>query len=876
MLLYFCCEVAILAQCHNYFLLPFFGFSVTAPYIIVTEFIPCGSLFDSLRRAPGAPRLDAGQKLLVALGTARGMMALHERSIVHRDLKSLNILLDDDLLPKVCDFGIARFMGDADVEVTGRIGTPHWMAPEMFESDHYTNKVDVYAYGILLWEILTGAVPFKGRDAYKVAIAVTRNHERPPLPTGIPRGIIELIKACWDPAPENRPTFAQITLKLTQKLVSFPGGTADAVDAFLARFPFSAAELATLTRPDGNWSAALDQKMPAPQGFDTAAFAVRPGERSPVETKPAPLGPDRPRHTEDDDQAADQPVQAGDPDGPTSDDPEGKRQSTLQAGSGARQNPLAPAFAEPPQNVAGPSFAQPPQSIAGPNFARPPQSVAGPVFMPPPQSVAGPNFARQQSLPQVTPRAGAWQPMARAGCDRKGSLNFEQIFNDKPEAVQSDGMAPDFFTDLEEQFAQGLHVTFQTHIFTQLSIFMYHTPAVVPTFVGSGLLKYIDWTNEELFSVHLRLLLGCIAHQIACLTVVIITSLSVFSLSRNNAQRLLKLWYVFVTKSSDHPDAEAILQVLIEGANSFLFSDKYISILFNIYSQYPNLRASLLPIFQVGIVSIVSAVARACYRVFAQIEVPLRDVPFQAIIAGIADGSFSREGVAVLAQVQFLPTSNRLAGAVLSAAQISPLALFVLCRLAMVPKGAEILAQNPAWLTPGLFSACDAVLLLLSVGQHPGVRNGLPAVPGFSAFLAWLAGEATPKDLEAVIPFLRRTAVTPYLIIDMDKAGFFRNFFARTIQHSDLLVQDSAIMLIDKFSRVGWADGYVDFIKGLPVLFDIQPLQQKALVAALVLAAHAQAKQWLVGANLAPALRGMAIDPAYEQYRQNLLQFITG
>jgi serine/threonine protein kinase len=78
--------------------------------VIVTEFIPRGSLFDALHHAPGSPKLTPGSRLFIAFGMARGMMSLHRQQIVHRDLKSMNILLDEDLFSRIYDFGIARFL----------------------------------------------------------------------------------------------------------------------------------------------------------------------------------------------------------------------------------------------------------------------------------------------------------------------------------------------------------------------------------------------------------------------------------------------------------------------------------------------------------------------------------------------------------------------------------------------------------------------------------------------------------------------------------------------------------------------------------------------------------------------------------------------
>jgi serine/threonine protein kinase len=78
------------------------------------------------------------------------MVKLPQKGIVHRDLKSLNVLLDNNLLARICNFGISRFLAEREVSATKRIRTLHWMTPELFQSNHCTHKVQVSAVGILL------------------------------------------------------------------------------------------------------------------------------------------------------------------------------------------------------------------------------------------------------------------------------------------------------------------------------------------------------------------------------------------------------------------------------------------------------------------------------------------------------------------------------------------------------------------------------------------------------------------------------------------------------------------------------------------------------------------------------------------------------
>jgi len=229
----FCREVEILSKCDNPFLLNLSGFTIKYPYAIITEYVPNGSLFDSLHHSSSSPTLNGTNKTIIAMGIAYGMWKLHQLNILHRDLKSLNVLLDENLYPKICDFGISRFKNDESQLSTIQIGTPHWMAPEMYETKDYTYKVDVYSFGILLWELLTEQTPYKGKNPTQIMIAVCRYGERPQIPSNAPKELSELIKLCWFSNPEIRPSFENIFNMFSNKRVRFESCDELIVDKFL-------------------------------------------------------------------------------------------------------------------------------------------------------------------------------------------------------------------------------------------------------------------------------------------------------------------------------------------------------------------------------------------------------------------------------------------------------------------------------------------------------------------------------------------------------------------------------------------------------------------------------------------------------------------
>ncbi|KAJ1469524.1 kinase-like domain-containing protein, partial [Baffinella frigidus] len=183
----------------------------------------------ALRRGPGGRqrlhRHRAGRVPLrpdphEAAGVCKGMTYLHSMSVIHRDLKPGNLLMSavqtpsgPQLIVKVADFGLARVQDTART-MTGGIGTSQYTAPEVLRSERYDNKVDVFSFGVILWEIHAQKLPYTDMNPMQIAVAVATQEYRPPAPPNCPAPFWQLMEECWHGSPKKRPTFPQVLAQL--------------------------------------------------------------------------------------------------------------------------------------------------------------------------------------------------------------------------------------------------------------------------------------------------------------------------------------------------------------------------------------------------------------------------------------------------------------------------------------------------------------------------------------------------------------------------------------------------------------------------------------------------------------------------------------
>ncbi|KAJ7966376.1 Serine/Threonine kinase family protein [Quillaja saponaria] len=177
------------------------------------------------RRERVVPLPPFKDRVTRSLEIAQAMQYLHQQKpkLIHRDLKPSNIFMDNANHVRVADFGHARFLDEEEMALTGETGTYVYMAPEVIQCEPYNEKCDVYSFGIILNELLTGKYPYIDTDygPTKIAMEVVEGKLRPVLPEKNDAQLEDLIKLtflCWDGDPSIRPSFAIITCSLKKIL----------------------------------------------------------------------------------------------------------------------------------------------------------------------------------------------------------------------------------------------------------------------------------------------------------------------------------------------------------------------------------------------------------------------------------------------------------------------------------------------------------------------------------------------------------------------------------------------------------------------------------------------------------------------------------
>ena len=847
-LTYYCREIAVLAHCHSHFLLQLHGFTKDEPYCIVTDYVPNGSLDDALRRK-GKIRLGGTEKTSIALGIACGMASLHRQGIVHRDLKSLNILLDDRLLPKVCDFGISRYLEEAQ-KATMNIGSPHWMAPEMFVGEDYTNKVDVYAFGIVLWEMFTEDVPFKGLRGVQIGMRVN-NGERPVIPWTCPEPLRVLIQQCWAQNPDDRPTFEDIYLSFAKGAVVFPATQQGKVDAVRA---IAEKEMNLRPAPAGHVPPAPPKPTEAetqlPPGRKLKTLAPGTSTAMQMTKSQANLVPMRmPK-----DEHVGFPETADPKAAPKSmvySTPHNKPGLTSTC-STDELVPTARAIRQPrnPGQTYSMRIASPAEPRIGQN--------SGPTLK---------CLSASSSVPKVS-EAQRWEILK----DLKHP-DFVSAYEQTVSQLTID-QAERFFGVILEHFRSRMTMDLLVVLVNGLANLVKRNRAFIEPFMRLHGDLYMSYDVPRLVEPLVTLLCAAISAHPERLTAGRTYIQKLLNHVNGNEAKMLGILQSFPTLSS--PLALETYSLFSRYSRAFLSNPevgvRFLGLMHQMHQQaHDTFAPDALRVFAEALSTDDRAVIIYAYQCLCNMRCHSNDLPLHTVVQHMSNPEYAPLALTLIARLApaEIPVSTRLIKQVI-ANDKQPASSYILLQVASKPGGPAVLMSNLDWLEPGRFSnetQLQACLFVVSSKEH---QRSLMEDTRIQPILK--QGLLDGKLISRIVSGLAKVEYTPKMTESMSKSGVLKLIIGSTVATNNVDLVQAGLRLFDTMARATYTNDYLDLIPYLPQALRMPKLVPVyAMSVIVVLSYNAQAMQLLIRQNIPSIVQELQLPNAYEACRADFL-----
>jgi serine/threonine protein kinase len=744
------------------------------------------------------------------MGIAYGMEAMHSEEIIHGDLKSPNVLLDDRYMPKICDFGMARSAKDGYVP-SDKVGSPAWMAPELFRSDGCTEKVDVYAFGIILWELLTEQPPFAGTDitGIQIGVAVSEKGERPEIPPGAPAPLANLIRAAWHQDPNCRPSFQDMIPLFTRGEVYFPGSERPYVEAALALFD---------ERPDATaLSADVYEKGLNSHYIQKRRRSVKAPMSSPDLVQKGPMN--------------------------TS----GSKECMQYAVDAQRR--LMRHFSQSHVRMPMPGDADIDRTGTSEESVDSDGSV----------NSSGRSTSSPLSRSSDVSLLVSIDPELELLKDRN-SPDFEAKF----EAAASQLTLEEsdlFFSVALSHFDPQLPLNLMAMMVRTFLKIMTSEPVLTAGFVKNNGHRLMPYEQPKVFDELIRIL-GLIARHTP----------KAFPACLDGLRKLLQnvhgneskfLWLLNCCQD------ESVFGVYALHSEPFLESvDTAIPFLQLLYRCFVRHNVRHISPFMLAIQSSDLDIAKCAYKLVTVMDCLPQDLHMHVIASHFGNGPLSNDALSLLARLRDLPCTSNLVIRLLEI-PVVPLSLAILLRVGARPEGAEVLMTHWNLVTPKRFSVTDRMRLFLVVFRHRNMREKFFAAAGIDI----LKDAVTNGDLlSAIVAVLRRIGGSADVVNKLQSTGFFDGLVATAFGSGNPEMMRNGLLLIDTTARMGYCESYLEVIPYLSSVLGMgQHVQAAALSAIVVMSYYKETKRTFAQFMINEVVGNMNLPPNYEVYRKEFL-----
>lgn len=767
-------EIRTMATGDHPFFLRFVGFSASDPFTLASEYMVNGALFRFLRNEKRSQRLTGTHRTLIAMGVAHAMGYLHGLGIIHRDLKSMNILLDGNCLPRICDFGIARFLDPNEV-MTTQIGTPHWMAPEILEGKNYGYAVDVYSFAMLLYEMATDSIPWAGVEPAAVIKLVCTDRARPVIPKSTPEPLKKLIQLCWSHSPNRRPTFAGIYHLFKTHQVAFEGTDERMVahlERKLKRFILSRKNgpVAQSISTDKLTIKEFESKQVAGEKAEVVAHVVYDDETEEA-TRDSPLAQDVNSLEEDDHDIESQLVYHG----------EQPHYSVMREG---RRKPGDRSEIRTVQDT-------------GRNSNLIDMSVIGDVN----------NYGFKLELKKASQLLQKGQ-----------SIEFFNVigvyFSDKTDVRTYRTILMNMKQILRHKWAMGTFIDCGLH--SKLPIMNDQLFEV-----STDILLLLFRESPEVFQDYQTQMNHIITKSPRRAIILLATFCNAFD-DLDNAWTLVDL---MIRKSHFFLKSEAAQEFI---ATLFCLCSNH--------EKYREARLQhCLDVFIQGTVMSDPRVVSACYNSLAAFWNHSIKVDIDTLIGHLKNEETAEAAVQIPLRMKHIPRRADLVEALLECAQYYVEACFCLVRIAVKEEGAVLILKNPSWISRGMPTFAYTLRLFLTVFYHNTFRQALLGLHQTATLVISLCSERESSYFANISSIIRCVDLTPELVMGFSKRKVFEAVFRAALAKGDEVCGKSILEIVGVCAQVAHAPDYRMVIESIPTIIEAHPKLELTVMPVLTI-----------------------------------------